>query len=181
MAKGVSAKLGSIGNHVFNGLRYLFELFASGVYRMMLERTTIQPLREIINVPPGNQDTQRTLLRQWAQIKAHECQYIQLAVYLEILSLMCLESSLTALLGRLSLHDSGLLSAMARYSQRPLVSFSTVLRKYPDFNCRCRDGLATTSGTTRSLVRLSQRESRCCIHSLTTKCTTTLEQIGQST
>ena len=80
MPGGISAKASKIGDYAFNGLRYVFELFASGVYRMMLERTTVQPLREIIQVPAGNKDIQRTLLRQWAQTKAHECQYIQLAV-----------------------------------------------------------------------------------------------------
>ena len=84
MSNGISAKASKIANHAFNGMRYVFELFASGVYRMMLERTTVQPLREIIKVHPGNRDIQRTLLRQWAQIKAHECQYIQLAVRLPL-------------------------------------------------------------------------------------------------
>lgn len=65
--------------HVLYGLQYLLELFVTGVYRMMLERNTLQPLRDIIR-PGQDIEVQRTLLRRWAQVKANECSYVQLAV-----------------------------------------------------------------------------------------------------
>ena len=58
--------------------RWLVELIGTILYRDMLKRNTLQPMRRIIKEPDA--ERKRRLLRDWAQTKSNESSYIQLAV-----------------------------------------------------------------------------------------------------
>ena len=52
-------------------------------------------------------------------------------------------------IGRLSIHDRSIMSAMAKRTERPLVSSSVVLRQHPPRNCCRRHGIAAITRTTQ--------------------------------
>ena len=57
---------------------YILEFLATFLFREMMKRNTIEPLRRIIK--EQDPDMQLILLREWAQTKGKECSYIQVAV-----------------------------------------------------------------------------------------------------
>ena len=64
--------------YVFRVLRIPFELAATLLYREMLKRNTLRPIRDLIK--EEDETKRRNLLREWSQMKKHEVTYIQVAV-----------------------------------------------------------------------------------------------------
>ena len=70
--------LSTLASVCLRAFEKLLELIATLLYREMLKRNTLRPMEKIIN--EHNPELQRRLLRQWAQTKASESAYIQVAV-----------------------------------------------------------------------------------------------------
>ena len=73
---------------IIRALQWLIEFVGTFLYRELLKRNTVDPLNRIIGEP--NEQKQHKLLREWAQTKANECTYIQLAVRNQPSSQFCL-------------------------------------------------------------------------------------------
>ena len=96
----------------FRAFEDFLEVITTFLYRELLKRNTLRPMMEIICEP--REELQRKLLHQWAQTKKRESSYIQLAVKCLRFATSSTEVSLLIVYaGRVSLHDSGIMLAVA--------------------------------------------------------------------
>ena len=124
-------------------LGWCVELVATFLYHEMLKRNTLRPMRQLIQ--EEDEVKQIRLLRNWAQQKANECSYIQLAVRRSTPTSLLRYQVLTTNTGWLSLHNCCIVFTMAWCTQWSLVGSGSTLRECasrPYCNCY---GLATAA------------------------------------
>ena len=117
------------------------------VYREMLQRNTVRPMKAIIREPKA--ELQRKMLRRWIWTKSRESSFIQLAVCASGRGRLCSACLTWCYLGRLSLHDSGFMLAMAWDAKRSLVRRRVFLRLPAPRLCRRRHWFSANASTSR--------------------------------